>query len=66
MTDTLKIVKDNLAKLFKTSGDFVYPGNGQLMFKDPEFNNRGDLLAVVDYLPCVPTATTPPPFEDTG
>lgn len=44
-------LRENLEKAFKSSGRFIYPGNGQLDFKNPMFNNNGDLLSEIHYKP---------------
>ncbi|GIK07129.1 hypothetical protein Aspvir_002784 [Aspergillus viridinutans] len=47
--DSLTTAEQNLANVFQTTGKFVYPCNGELSFKNPMFNNYGDLLAEVAY-----------------
>ncbi|KAI1381265.1 hypothetical protein F4677DRAFT_120686 [Hypoxylon crocopeplum] len=45
----LTAVGENLAKIFDTTGQWVYPGNGTLSFHNPLFNNHSDVLAEVEY-----------------
>jgi hypothetical protein len=51
LRSTVSLVEQNLAKMFKTSGKFTYPGNGELSFLRPTFNNRGDVLTEIAYKP---------------
>jgi len=52
VTSSLNQVERNCTEALKNSkyGTFVYPGNGQLKFKNPIFNYNGDLLAEVEHL----------------
>lgn len=49
LRSTLVIVEQNLASIFQTTGQWVYPGNGTLTFENPVFNNHGDVLSEVEY-----------------
>jgi hypothetical protein len=51
LRSTLSLVDYNFAKMFKTSGKFTYPGNGELSFSNPTFNNHGDVLTEIAYKP---------------
>lgn len=49
MEKQLDFLRDTLKVAFTDQFKFIYPGNGQLKFGDTYFNNKGDLLAVIDY-----------------
>ncbi|KAI8946083.1 hypothetical protein F4801DRAFT_597093 [Xylaria longipes] len=57
----LVIVERNLAKIFATTGQWVYPGNGTLYFRNPMFNNYGDVLAEVEYKSLPSAVNVPAP-----
>ncbi|KAI0010771.1 hypothetical protein F4779DRAFT_576048 [Xylariaceae sp. FL0662B] len=74
LQNALLTVQNNLAQIFATTGQWVYPGNGTLYFRDPMFNNYSDVLATVEYKPIpagrrvqVPPPSAPPtlvPYTD--
>lgn len=45
----LKDDMDNLQTALRNTARFVVPGVGSLRYKDPVFNNNGDLMIQVDY-----------------
>ena len=47
ITDYEQTVRDVL----KNQGTFIFPGSGTFQLSQPTFNNNGDLLVDVDYLP---------------
>lgn len=45
----LLVVEKNIALIFQTTGQWIYPGNGVLYFRNPMFTNNGDVAAEVEY-----------------
>ena len=51
LKDHIATLEDNLSRLFKNAGKFVYPGNGTFNFSDPCIGNTGEILATIEYKP---------------
>ncbi|GAP91516.1 hypothetical protein SAMD00023353_3101260 [Rosellinia necatrix] len=61
LQSALVTVEANLALIFQTTGQWVYPGNGVLYYRNPMFNNTGDVLAVAEYKSLTSKAEVPGP-----
>jgi hypothetical protein len=50
----IPIMIANIKAKLEGAGKFIFPGNGTLIFENPEFGYWGDLLAQVKFLPLEP------------
>lgn len=47
----ISIVVNNIEKRFRNTGNFSYPGYGELEYTDPKFTRLSNIIATVNYKP---------------